>query len=78
MVLNQWLRGKELANTLGLLCGGVAIAIMGYQMPNKWVLGLGVISTSLFATLCLIMLVLAVRDAIFHPKDFFMSLPSRG
>ncbi len=75
MVLNQWLRGKEIANTLGLLCGSVAIIITGNQIQNSWILLLGTISTSMFTMLCIVMVVLAFRDAILYPKEFFVSLP---
>lgn len=75
MVLNQWLRIKEIANTLGLLCGSVATIILGDQIKNKWISLLGTISTSLFSVILILIILLTIRDAILYRKKFFVSLP---
>ena len=78
MVKNFWIRGQELANAFGLLFGGIGIAILGYQMSNELIMFLGTASTTLFAILCIGMIFLSIRDAIFHHKNFFVSLPFKG
>lgn len=78
MVQNIWIRGKELATFLGLMASGLGIIIIGNQIFNKWIYWFGVISTSLFTTLSLITLLLAIRDAYYHPKNFWVGLPLKG
>jgi len=76
--MNIWIRSKEFANMLGLLCGGLGVAIIGSQIPNTWVKWLGIESTILFVIICIFIVILAIRDAIFHPDKFWVELPWRG
>jgi len=78
MVQNIWIRGKEFANFLGLLCGGIGIVIIGIQILNKLVLIFGIVASALFAVLSVITIFLIFRDAIFHSKHFWVSLPLKG
>ena len=78
MVQNIWIRSKEFANFLGLLLGGLAITITGNDLPDTWIFELGIGASGLFAVLCLITIILGIRDAIFHPENFFVGLQLRG
>ena len=78
MVQNIWIRGKELANMLGLLCGSVAIIVTGNQISNSWVYNLGFGATFLFIIFIVLTIILIFRDAIYHPKGFWASFPLKG
>ena len=77
MVQNIWIRGKELVNAIGLLCGGIAIIIVGFQISNQIIQILGIISSYLFILFLLSIIIVSIRDIYFHPKDFWVGLPWR-
>jgi len=63
---NLLLRGKDIASVLGLVCGGLAITILGIQINNSWIFFLGGLSLVIFLLFFILNVILLIRDFIKH------------
>lgn len=58
------IRGIDLANVLGLICGAIAIYYLGYELDNQKIIFFGNVTLFIFVALFLFNIFLLIRDFI--------------
>lgn len=61
-------RSKDILNSLGLICSGVAITFLGIELKNSLIMIFGEISLLSFALFFFLSFILLIRDWILHPE----------